>query len=419
MLESPPTHRAAIADALAHVRERTLRLLAPLSDEQLSRQWTEIASPLVWDLAHIGHFEELWLVRTVGGQDAEDDRTDDVYDASRHARSERARLNLMGPDEARAYVAHVRERTLAVLDGADLAGADPLLHDGFVYGIVLQHELQHQETMLITLAQADGLQYPLPGPPDPPRSTSFDGEVAIEGGSVAVGTDDAPWAYDNERPRHVLELGPFRLDRVPVTNRDYLEFVLAGGYDDERCWDPAGFAHVQDAGLLHPGGWTPQGDGAWSLRRFGHELDLPLDEPVQHVSWYEADAFARWAGRRLPTEHEWEHAAAGCDAKAANLGWQRLGPAPAGSYPDGASGCGALQLLGEVWEWTSSPFAGYPGFRAFPYEEYSQDFFTGEYRVLRGGCWATDPLVARATFRNWDYPIRRQIFAGFRTAADG
>src|SRR4051812_2871552 len=341
MLESPPTHRAAIADALSHVRERTLRLLAPLSDEQLSRQWSEIASPLVWDLAHIGHFEELWLVRTVGGEAPEDERTDDVYDASRHARSERARLNLMEPDEARAYVAHVRERTLAVLDGADLESADPLLHDGFVHGLVMQHELQHQETMLITLSQAEGLVYPLPERPALARSGRVEGELDHGGGRVRIGTDDAPWAYDNERPAHEVDLRPFRLDRSPVTNRDYLEFVLAGGYDDERAWDPAGFGHVHDDALMHPGGWSPQGDGAWSLRRFGHELDLPLDEPVEHVSWYEADAFARWAGRRLPTEHEWEAAAVG----------------------------GALPLVGDVWEWTSSPFAGYPGFRAFPYEE--------------------------------------------------
>ncbi len=236
----------------------------------------------------------------------------------------------------------------------------------------MQHELQHQETMLITLSQAEGLVYPLPERPALARSGPVEGELAHPGGRVRIGTDDAPWAYDNERPAHEVELGPFRLDRSPVTNRAYLAFV-------------------QEQGVAHPGGWIPQGDGAYGLRRFGHELELPLDEPVEHVSFHEAEAFARWAGRRLPTEHEWEAAAAG----------------------------GALPLVGDVWEWTSSPFAGYPGFQAFPYEEYSQDFYTGEYRVLRGGCWATDPLVARTTFRNWDYPIRRQIFAGFRTASDG
>src|SRR5262249_51011269 len=174
-----------------------------------------------------------------------------------------------------------------------------------------------------------------------------------------------------------------------------------GGYDDRGAWSEDGWTHRRQAGLQHPGCWLPQGDGAFALHRFGHELELPLDEPVQHVSWFEADAFARWAGRRLPTEHEWEAAAIGGEPTRATLGWQRLGPAPAGSHPDGASRAGVLQLLGDVWEWTSSPFAGYPGFRAFPYEEYSQDFFTGEYRVLRGGCWAPDPLAARTTFPNW------------------
>jgi iron(II)-dependent oxidoreductase len=229
-----------------------------------------------------------------------------------------------------------------------------------------------------------------------------------------------PFAYDNERPAHVVDVGPFFIETVPVTNRRYLEFVEAGGYDDPRFWSEAGWAHRQEAGLVAPQFWRREGGGSWSVRRYGEAIDLALDEPVQHVSWYEADAYARFAGKRLPTEAEWEKAAGGASAEPgdANVGQRHFGPAPVGAYPGGASRYGAEQMLGDVWEWTSSDFTAYPGFVSFPYREYSEVFYGPDYKVLRGGSWATSPLVARVTFRNWDFPIRRQIFAGFRCARD-
>jgi iron(II)-dependent oxidoreductase len=255
--------------------------------------------------------------------------------------------------------------------------------------------------------------------------------VLIPGGPVRLGSD-GPWAYDNERPVHTVDVPPFFLDAHPVTNGDYLVFVEAGGYEDPRWWHPKGWELVQREKLAHPLFWLPQGQHVWLRRRFGQVEPLPKDEPVQHVSWYEADAYARWAGKRLPTEAEWEKAAAGSDgtpreypwgdteptAAHANLGGDTWGPAPVGALPEGRSVDGVWGLLGDVWEWTASDFGGYAGFHAFPYREYSEVFFGTEYKVLRGGAWASAPVAVRNSFRNWDYPIRRQIFAGFRCARD-
>jgi iron(II)-dependent oxidoreductase len=258
-------------------------------------------------------------------------------------------------------------------------------------------------------------------------SASASAEVLVPGGPFTMGTDHDPWALDNERPAHVVDVGPFSIDRFPVTNGEYTSFVADGGYTDPRWWTSAGWEWRGSAGLLRPQFW----DGHGGRDRFGVVDALVASEPVQHVCWYEADAYARWVGKRLPTEAEWEKAASwtpdgvkrrwpwGDDPPTpahANLGQRHFGPTPLGSYPAGASAWGVEQLIGDVWEWTSSDFAPHPGFASFPYREYSEVFFGPEYKVLRGGSWATDPVAMRSTFRNWDFPIRRQIFAGFRCA---
>jgi iron(II)-dependent oxidoreductase len=356
---------ARIQAELEAARERTDALLAPVSDADLVRQFSPLMSPLVWDLAHIGHFEELWLLRRLTGAEPIFPAGDEVYDAFQHPRDERPSLELMDPATGREYLADVRARALGVLERTEFDPADPLLRDGFVFGLVVQHEQQHVETMLQTL-QLSGLEHPGGGP-----TAVGPGELElVDGGAGSVGSDE-PWAYDNERPVHEVSVRPFRIATAPVTNGEYAAFLAA-----ERRHEP-------------PLGWEREGDG-WLCRRFGRVEPQVPEEPVQHVSWPEADAFARWAGGRLPTELEWERAA-------------RLG---------------ALGGVGQVWEWTSSNFAGYPGFQAFPYREYSEVFFGPDYKVLRGGSWATHPTVARLGFRNWDLPIRRQIFAGLRVAYD-
>lgn len=378
-----------IAAELERARRRTEALLAPLSEEQLVRQVSPLMSPLVWDYAHVGHFEELWLLRELGGQPPARAEHDDVYDAFAHERSERGELPIMPPDAARAFVGDVRRRVLALLEELRLDGGDPLLQGGFVFGMVVQHELQHIETMTQT-QQLGGLPGPSPGAPP---AVMAEGDVLVAAGPFLLGAGEKePWAYDNERPLYELNLPAFRIDRAPVTNAEYATFVDAGGYRERAAWSELGWAWREAEGVEAPLFWERDRDG-WSRRRFDTVEPVPAREPVQHICWYEADAYARWVGKRLPTEPEWEKAAR-------------------------TSGDELEHLQGGVWQWTSSYFTGYPGFSAFPYAEYSEVFFGEEYRVLRGGAWVTDPVVARPSFRNWDYPQRRQIFAGVRCAAD-
>nr|WP_103887113.1 ergothioneine biosynthesis protein EgtB [Actinacidiphila yanglinensis] len=423
--------------ALRTARHRTGVLTDSVTDDDLVAQHSRLMSPLVWDLAHIGNQEELWLVREAGRRTGVRPDLDHLYDAFRHPRADRPALPLLGPAEARGYVAQVRDETLDVLSGVDIDPDHPerLLAGGFVFGMLAQHEAQHGETMLATHQLRSGpavLDAPAP-PPAPADAATLPREVLVPGGPFTMGTSTEPWALDNELPAHQVGVAPFWLDTVPVTNGRYADFIAAGGYRDPAWWTPEGWRHVQEAGLEAPLFWSRDGD-RWIRRRFGHLEPVPADEPVLHVCWYEADAFARWAGRRLPTEAEWEKAArhdpetgrsrrypwgdADPGPQHANLGQRHLQPAPAGSYPEGAAPSGARQLVGDVWEWTSSDFSPYPGFAAFPYREYSEVFFGPDYKVLRGGAFGVDPAACRGTFRNWDYPIRRQIFSGFRTARD-
>jgi iron(II)-dependent oxidoreductase len=386
------TWQAAAATALAAARARTLALLDPLTDAEQTAQHSELMSPLVWDLAHVGNYEELWLVRAITGAPTTSSQLDDMYNAFEHPRWERPSLPLLDPAAARRYIGGVRERALDALAAVDESDSRRLLRSGYVYGMVVQHEHQHAETMLATM-QLGGLYpesvaRPSPSPLDLPAT-----DIVVDAGPFHMGcTDLSVHPYDNELPAREVHVDGFAIDARPVTNADYAAFVAGGGYAIPALWEPAGWKRRQQAGVCAPLFWIPDGAGGWGVNRFGAVEDLDPAEPVQHVSWYEADAFARFAGKRLPTEAEWEK----------------------------ASPC--LFGIGEVWEWTSTTFAAYPGFEAFPYREYSEVFFPSHtqtlYKVLRGGSWATHPAVSRPTFRNWDLPIRRQIFAGFRCARD-
>ncbi len=430
-LQSPPLGgveplgRPDLEDLLTEARERTLFLVETLPDEQLDRVHDPLMSPLAWDLAHIAAFEELWICLRVGHEEPMHPDLLHVYDALETPRAVRGDVEHLDGPEARSYLAAVRERSLEVLARADLE------RTGFVFEMVIQHEHQHNETMLQTLALADPgvFRPPLRARPPSTRNGVPSDMVHIEAGPFLAGAAPGRFSYDNERPRHEVDLPAFEIDRLPVTNGEYMEFVEAGGYRRRLSWSEEGWAWRSEEAVERPLYWT--GDGR--VRRFDRIQPLHPDLPVTHVSWYEADAYARWAGKRLPTEFEWEKAAAwgpgatsprrrpwGDDPatrRRANLDQLSFGALPVGSVPGGASAYGVHGLIGDAWEWTASEFSGYPGFEAHPYPEYSEVFFDSGYRVLRGASWATRPSVARNTFRNWDLPQRRQIFSGFRCAA--
>jgi len=416
--------REDIAVDLEAARTRTLTL-TDIDEIDLTSQHHPLMGPLVWDLAHVGQQEDFWVLR--GGDPRRDAvlpaEVDQLYDAFLHPRAERPTLPLLNARESRAFIAGVRGRVFERLERAE---------DLFPFSMIVQHEQQHDETMLATHQLRDGV--PLLGRGaalPPPRDVARDA-VLIPGGEFVLGVDaDAePASLDNERPAHVVDVPSFRLARLPVTNAEWQAFIDDAGYDTRTWWSDAGWSHRVDSGLDAPMFWAKDG----SRRRFGYDEDIPADEPVQHICFYEAEAYAAWAGARLPTEVEWEKACAWDPAAGrrrrwpwgdepptsdrANLGGDALRPAPVGAYPAGASAYGVEQLIGDVWEWTASTLSPWPGFTPMLYATYSEPFFGPDYRVLRGGSWAVGATSIRPSFRNWDYPIRRQIFSGLRLAWD-
>jgi iron(II)-dependent oxidoreductase len=359
----------AFAEALQEVREQTLDLVAPFSHAELERVQHPLMSPLDWDLGHIAAYEDLWLVHRHGGEPLLRGDLAHLYDAFETPRAARGEIPFLRGDDVFAYIAAVRERTLEVLDRVGPG-------DGTLFELVVRHEAQHNETMRQTLFLG-GLPGGRPGPFTASRG---DGDwIDVPAGPFRIGAPAGGFAFDNERPRHVVDLPAFSIARRPVTNGTWMHFVEGGGYERREWWSDEGWSWKEEYDITHPEGWAADGP-------------RDHDEPVLHVSWFEADALARSHGAQLPTEAQWERAA---------------------TWPQDQ-----LQDTGHAWEWTRSSFRGYPGFVAHPYREYSEVFFGDRYRVLRGASWATAELLRSTTFRNWDLPQRRQIFAGVRLAKD-
>jgi iron(II)-dependent oxidoreductase len=370
------------------------------------------------------------------GIDPAAEARDHTYDAVANPRPIRGELPLLHRTECLDYLDDVRRETMRLLAHAQFPAEDPLLADGYVHRMLAQHEAQHCETILQSIQLMPGCTYEPPRRTEPQHTLApLDAvEAVVPAGPFVMGTDDRTLAYDNERPAHEVWVGRFRIDVCPTTNGQYLRFLRDGGYRRRELWSEAGWRWLRQSEVAAPAQWLRRRDGSWGERAFGRVVPLALDQPVIHVCWYEADAYARWAGKRLPTEAEWEKAAAldlergtvrrfpwgdtPPTPELCNLDQQTFAPAAIGAYPRGVSYFGCHQMIGDVWEWTSTEFGPYPGFASFPYPEYSELHFGRGYRVLRGGAWATQPIAIRNTFRNWDLPERRQIFAGIRCAAD-
>jgi iron(II)-dependent oxidoreductase len=390
-----PLARDELPPLLEETRARTLDLVLPLSEDDLNRVHDPLMSPLVWDLGHIAAFEDLWIAQNTAGQMPLRPELQAVYDAAETPRADRGELPYLRLEQAVEFMELVRERTLEALEEAEETGP--------VWDLVIQHEQQHNETMLQTLQlAAPGVYRPERRPGDGAGRQETK-SLRVEAGPVRIGDAGDGFAYDNERPAHEVHVEGFRIDSRPVTNRDFRAFMEDGGYARRDLWSERGWAVRQAEGWERPLYWTEDGQ----VRRFERTAELEPQLPVMHVSWYEADAFARWRGARLPTEEEWEKAARTHAMEPGSLDQLGFGPGPAGPF------------LGDCWEWTASDFGGYPGFHAFLYREYSEVFFGSHYKVLRGASWATRPRVTRVSFRNWDYPQRRQIFSGFRCVEGG
>jgi iron(II)-dependent oxidoreductase len=426
--EGAAATESAVVEALTEARERTLALIATISEDDLETVHSTLMSPLVWDLGHIAAFEDLWLVHRFGGRPLLHEDLADVYDAFETPRAGRGELPFLRTQAALEYLDEVRARTLETINERGTAD---------VHEMVIRHEQQHNETMLQAIQLARLTNYELPNANGRARAHGYSRATGLElieisAGSCTVGASDTGFAYDNERPRHRTDVRAYLIGRTPITNASYLTFVEGGGYERREWWSAEGWAWKEEYDITRPAAWTADLSGEWRLNGL---RPLDPDRPVVHVSWFEADAFARAHDARLPTEAEWEKAATWDQETGAartypwgneppvpgvraNVDHVSAGPEAGHESPAGESAYGARQMLGDVWEWTATDFNGYEGFVPYPYREYSEVFFGPDYKVLKGGSFATRARVITPAFRNWDYPQRRQIFAGFRIARD-
>jgi iron(II)-dependent oxidoreductase len=459
-----------IALMLTEARAATLRLFDLAEEGDLRRSPGFGYRPLIWHLAHVGVFEAYWLLQKVGGLPAPDERYERVFDPVKTPREDSN--DLPSRREMEDYLRRVREGALDCLERLDFDSDDPLVRAGYVFQLVLEHERQHQETLAYLFQLLDPSKKARPRAAgggtsgrDGARAASRAHEavnkaldaasevrgdaragaprreggelmprdmITVAEGEFVMGAAWDSFAYDNERPARELFVPAFKIARLPVTNGEYAHFVEEGGYERREFWGEEGWEWREKENWTRPLYWRRDGAGGWAERRMFEEGAVEPDHPVTGVSWYESEAYARFAGKRLPTEAEWEKAASWDGARKRRYAWgdeepsdafcnfdmRRWGTTPAGAFPAGASPCGCLDMSGNVWEWTATPFEGFPGFEPFPYPEYSEVWFDGDHRVLKGGSWATRASLLRTSFRNFFRRHFRIAFAGIRLAED-
>ena len=427
-----PVESARLAEMMTDARRRTLALVEGLTPEQLIGPKLPTINPLVWEVGHVGWFHEYFILRRIYGAAPLLANGDNLYDSIAIEHDVRWDLPVLPLPEILEYM----ERVLAALTGR-LSGGQASEVDSFLYQFTTFHEDMHGEAFTWT---RQTLGYPTPDYGErrsAPAAGGLSGDAEIAGGTFLMGSPkDAPFLFDNEKWAHPVAVAPFRMARAPVTNREFAEFVADDGYARREFWDAEGWAWRVETGAEHPIYWSPAGSGEWSIRRFDRTDPLAPDHPVSHVCWHEARAWCRWAGRRLPTEAEWELAATTApeasdgvlvkrrypwgdgapEGRHANLDGYALGCVDVAAHPDGDSAYGCRQMIGNVWEWTADTFGPFEGFAPDDYKEYSQPLF-GSTKVLRGGAWPTRSRMVSATYRNYFGADRRDVFAGFRTCA--
>ena len=430
-----------IAGEMQRTRERTLALFDLAREEDLHESPGFGFRPIIWHLAHIGVFEAYWLLQKLKGEDAPDARYERIFDPINTPREESK--NLPTRREMEDYLERVRERTLGHLHEMEFDDADPLRRDAYLFRLVLEHEQQHQETLAYLFHLLPPAKKTRPEVAEILHSSAASAGandlnalknemLTVAEGSFPMGARDEGFAYDNERPLHTIHVPAFKIDKLLTTNEEYAHFIREGGYRRREWWSDEGWQWREREGWEAPLYWTQQQD-EWRVQRMFDEGTMLRQQPVTGVSWYEAEAYAHFMKKRLPTEIEWEKAASWDAARerkrrfswgddvpstaVCNFNYHYWGTTPVGVFPKGASPYGCLDMTGNVWEWTSSPFEGYPNFEAFPYPEYSETWFDKDHRVLKGGSWATQASTLRISFRNFFRRQFRIAFAGIRCAA--
>ena len=425
-----------LIDMLQDARQRTYELVDGLDAEQLMGPKMGTVNPLRWEIGHVAYFCEYFILRQLYGEDSilGNQKADALYDSINVAHNDRWDLPLLSLSDTKAYMQGVLDKLIARLpDGLTSES------DSFIYQFGVFHEDMHTEAFLWG---RQTLAYPTPDFANAIDASKLrscgphPGFVDIPGGKFRLGAEvDVPFMFDNEKYAHDVQVEAFSIAKAPVTNREFADFIADGCYSRDEFWHPDALQWKAENYPRHPGYWIEAGDNNWMMRRFDQTIPLPENEPVIHVTWYEADAYCRWAGLRLPTEIEWEVAALGepdgngnlsgskrrypwgnspPTTDQANLDGRALGTIDVSAHANGDSAFGCRQMLGNVWEWTSDTFQPFPGFSADAYQEYSTMLF-GDTRVLRGGAWTTRSRMMHGTYRNFFEPHRWNIFSGFRT----
>ena len=443
MLEAIPpvtmVHASSLETHMRDARSRTLELLHGLNAEQMMGPRLSIVNPLLWEIGHVAWFHEHFILQRAFGHEPMSARAQAIYDSIAIHHDQRWDLPLLSLDETLDYMQSVQQRILE-----RLSSPMATLLESYLYQFTTYHEDMHDEAFTWT---RQTLSYPTPefaiardvGPAPDAAAGPLLGDAEVPGGQFLMGaTGDTPFVFDNEKWCHTAIIEPFRIAKAPVTNSEFAAFVDEGGYGREEFWDPSGWRWCQQYEASHPVYWQADGLGGWEIRTFDQWGTLEPHQPVVHVNWYEASAWCRWAGRRLPTEQEWEVAALGVpngdgahladakrrypwgsgapDLQRCNLDGRALGCIDVAALPGTDSAFGCRQMLGNVWEWCADYFLPYPGFTPDAYKEYSQPLF-GTTRVLRGGAWVTRSRMVTGLYRNYFGPDRRDVFAGFRTCA--